>query len=77
MVLAKKGCSGMRQIELICAECPLKECDSSSLWCIHSALTKPNAIQKGYMGVAKKQIKADTARERKEYWAERYRAKKK
>jgi hypothetical protein len=68
----------MRQIELICLHCPIADkCDENNLFCIHSALTKPNAIQKGYMGVARKQIKADTARERKEYWKARYRAKKK
>lgn len=54
-----------KQLELICEQCPLSDCNSDSLWCIYSFLTTPNEAQKALM-------KTD----RKEYFAERYQRRK-
>lgn len=62
----------MRQIDLICSQCPLEKCDEQSLWCILSALTKPNSKQRGVRAVFRKE-KAHLAEDRTEYYKSYYR----
>lgn len=57
----------MKQLDLICTDCPLKECNEESLWCIYRFCTKPNPAQLEFMGQIKGQKK-----DRKKYYADYY-----
>lgn len=80
----------MSQLDLICNECPLKECDEGSLWCVLRLLSgDPNQAQARYVTLPPKPRKRRFARRaygkvyrkenreaKREYDRERYRAKK-
>ncbi len=54
------------QLDLICGDCPLRRCDTGSLWCVFRLLTVPNKQQRAAMILAGNQRKA-TAK-RKQEW---------
>jgi hypothetical protein len=55
---------GMKQLDFICLDCPLAECDTESLFCAYRFLTKPNDAQLA----VKYSLKAD----RRQYFKTRY-----
>lgn len=58
--------------DLICSECPLRECSEQSLWCIFRFVTDPNEAQQRFVNktIRRRRSKVN----RKEYFAERYKA---
>lgn len=62
----------MRQVDLICGNCPLDACDEESLWCLFRFVTDPNEAQQRLVNksIRKKRSKV----KRREYYARQYQA---
>ena len=59
------------QIDFICLECPLKECDQQSLWCKFRLQTNPNWMQKRKIADDKKKLEKRASESgRTKYWRE-------
>ena len=63
----------MKQLDLICSVCPMKVCDTHSLFCMYRFLTHPNAAQreaaKGNKGV---KLRPPKRGDRSEYYRNYY-----
>lgn len=59
-----------RQIDLICSECPLVDCDEESLWCLFRFVTDPNAAQKVF--AKRNAVYSEATAKRRAYDAKQY-----
>jgi hypothetical protein len=64
----------MNQPDLICANCPLLDCDESSLYCIYRFITDPNKAQRKAAFKDVPEGKLLPQHDRREYFKARYRA---
>lgn len=55
----------MKQVDLICTQCPLADCSEESLWCLFRFMTNPNPAQKAL-------LKKKNAVKRGDYWSGYY-----
>lgn len=62
----------VKQLDLICGECPLVGCDEESLWCIFRFVTDPNEAQQRFTNKTIRRVRSKVSR--KEYYAQHYMA---
>ena len=66
----------MKELELICGQCPLSECNDQSLWCAFSWITNPNINQKRLRANYRKSRLKQVRERRLQYFKDRYRLRK-